>query len=83
VERVFAPIRSTLTELIGFTGKRHRHPVLGDAWAYQVAYWKLYDAVAELLPIPASSANETLEKQGRDIVAEPCLAKPAGMAPAA
>jgi hypothetical protein len=46
----FSPLRNELTALIGFTGKHHRHPVLGGAAAYQVAYAKLYDAVAGLLP---------------------------------
>jgi hypothetical protein len=28
--RVFGPLRNELAELIGFTGKQHRHPVLGS-----------------------------------------------------
>jgi hypothetical protein len=50
VERVFAPIRSSLADLVGFTGRNHRDPILGSTAAYQVVYWKLYDAVAGLLP---------------------------------
>jgi anti-anti-sigma regulatory factor len=46
VERAFAPLRHDLAGLIGFTGKHHRHPLLGSVGAYEVAYWKLYDAVA-------------------------------------
>ena len=50
VGRAFSPIREALVELVGFAGRNHRHPILGGAAAYQVAYWKLYDAVAGLLP---------------------------------
>jgi len=63
VDRVFAPIRNTLAELVGFGGKNHRDPVLGSAGAYQVAYWKLYDAVAGLLPGPSAGAEAAPEKQ--------------------
>jgi anti-anti-sigma regulatory factor len=55
VERAFAPLRNELTGLVGFLGKRHRHLVLGSTGAYEVAYWKLYDAVAGLLPDLVSS----------------------------
>ena len=72
VERVFAPIRTTLAELVGFAGKHHRHHVLGTAGAYQVAYWKLYDAVAGLLPGCPGCAEETLETQRGGIGAETC-----------
>jgi anti-anti-sigma factor len=50
VERAFGPLRNELAGLIGFAGKHHRHPVLGSVGAYEVAYWKLYDAVAGLVP---------------------------------
>jgi hypothetical protein len=50
VDRVFQTLRKELVELIGFAGKHHRHPVLGRTRAYQVAYWKLYNAVAGLVP---------------------------------
>jgi hypothetical protein len=50
VESAFHSLRDELTGLIGFFGKHHRHPVLGSVGAYEVAYWKLYDAVAGLLP---------------------------------
>jgi anti-anti-sigma regulatory factor len=50
VERAFSPVRNELVGLIGFAGKHQRHPVLGSAGAYEVAYWKLYDVVAGLLP---------------------------------
>jgi anti-anti-sigma factor len=49
VQRAFGPVRNELVELIGFAGKHRRHPVLGSVEAYQVAYGKLYDAVAGLL----------------------------------
>jgi hypothetical protein len=50
VDRAFNPLRNELTNLIGFFGEHHRHPILGSAGAYEVAHWKLYDAVAGLLP---------------------------------
>jgi hypothetical protein len=46
VDRVFGPVRNELADLIGFSGKHHNHPVLGSVAALEVAYWKLYDAVA-------------------------------------
>jgi hypothetical protein len=49
MDRGFGPLRNELAALIGFAGKHHGHPVLGSAGAYEVAYWKLYDAVAQLL----------------------------------
>ena len=63
VDRVFAPIRNILTELVGFAGRHHRHPVLGNAGAYQVAYWKLYDAVAGLLPDHSGKKEPAPENQ--------------------
>jgi hypothetical protein len=61
VARVFLPIRNTLVDLVGFAGHNHRHPVLGSTGAYEVAYWRLYDAVAGLLPehAGATEAQET------------------------
>jgi hypothetical protein len=69
VNGVFAPIQNTLAEMVGFTGKHHGHPVLGSPWAYQVAYWKLYDSVAGLLPSPVGGAAESSKKQ-KDPVAD-------------
>jgi hypothetical protein len=51
VEQAFRPVRNELAELIGFAGKHHRHPILGNPGAYQVAYSKLYDAVAESVAV--------------------------------
>jgi hypothetical protein len=64
VDRAFAPIRSRLAGLVGFMGKHHRHRVLGGVAAYEVAYWKLYDAVAGLLSGRAGGAGEAPETQG-------------------
>jgi hypothetical protein len=77
VDGGFAPIRNTLTELVGFAGRHHRHRVLDSTGAYQVAYWKLYDAVAGLLPCRADCAEEALEKQRKEIVSETCPAEAA------
>ena len=82
VDRAFAPIRNKLTELVGFARYGRGHPVLSSSEAYQVAYWKLYDAVAGLLPIRADFADETLEEQTGEIVVETCPAESAATAPA-
>jgi hypothetical protein len=58
VSRLISPIRNSLDELVGFAGKNRQHSVLGSTKAYEIAYWKLYDAVAELLPGPARGAEE-------------------------
>jgi anti-anti-sigma factor len=50
VAQAFGPIRNDLAGLIGFAGRRHRHVVLGSAGAYHVAYTKLNEAVAGLIP---------------------------------
>jgi hypothetical protein len=72
VARVFGPVRTELAELIGFAGKHHRHPILGSARAYAVAYWKLHDAVAVLLPGRAGGAEEAPENQRGGTVPRPC-----------
>ena len=54
VERVFAPFRDAVAELVGFRGRHRRHPVLGSVGAYEVAYWRLREAVSGLLPRPAA-----------------------------
>jgi hypothetical protein len=58
VARAFGPVKNELAGLIGFAGKHRRHPVLGSVGAYQVAYQKLYDAVAGLLPGRAAGTHE-------------------------
>jgi hypothetical protein len=60
--RVFGPLRDELAELIGFTGKHQCHPVLGSTGAYEVAYWKLYAAVAGVSAIRAGGAQEAAEQ---------------------
>jgi hypothetical protein len=72
VDRVFGPLRNELAALIGFAGKNYSHPVLGSAGAYEVAYWKLYDAVAGLLSGRAAGAQEAPAKQWSDTDSEPC-----------
>ena len=68
VAPAFSPIREALLELVGFAGRNHRHPILGSCSAYQVAYWKLYDAVAGLLPglggteAPPTKRTETMDE---------------------
>jgi hypothetical protein len=52
VEQVFAPFRAALAELVGLRGKHRANPVLGSVGAYEVAYWRLHEAVAGLLPRP-------------------------------
>ena len=75
VERVFAPFRDAVAELVGFRGRHSRHPVLGSVGAYEVAYWRLRAAVSGLLPrradVPvAQEAPAQVRSQGRgDLVA--------------
>jgi hypothetical protein len=71
VDQIFSPIRNTLAELVGFAGKNHGHPVLGSPRAYEIAYWKLYDAVAGLLPNRGVSSTESLERQRAEKDAQP------------
>jgi hypothetical protein len=61
VERVFVPFRNALADLIGFRGSHHSHPVLGSVGAYEVAYWRLYEAVCGPLACPV--AVQETEKQ--------------------
>jgi hypothetical protein len=63
VDRAFVSIRNTLTELVGFTRKNCRLPILASTEAYQVAYWKLFDAVAGLLPIHADRTEAGVKTQ--------------------
>jgi hypothetical protein len=52
VERAFAPFRSAAAELVGFMSNNSRHPVLGSVGAYEVIYWRLYNAVSGLVHRP-------------------------------
>jgi hypothetical protein len=52
VRGAFAPFRGALAELVGFQGRHRNCRVLGSVGAYEVAYWRLYDAVAGFLPRP-------------------------------
>jgi hypothetical protein len=72
-ERVFAPLRNTLGELVGFLAGQGRHPVLGSVGAYEVAYWRLYDAVAGLLP------NSTAGKPDAEATPEKAVPEPRGI----
>jgi hypothetical protein len=82
VARAFAPLRNTLAELVGFAGKHQRHPILGSAGAYQVAYWKLYNAVAVLLPGRAGGAEETPRQKHTETADETGSTESALTAPA-
>src|SRR5262249_30611374 len=73
-ERAFAPVRNALSELVGFMAGQSQHPILGSVGAYEVAFWRLHDAVAGLLPRPASVPNAgeapaQARSQGRSEVA--------------
>jgi len=57
VHRVFAPFRDAVAELVGFWGRHWNCPVLGSVGAYEVAYWRLREAVAGLLPRPAAGVR--------------------------
>jgi hypothetical protein len=54
VSEVFSPFRNAVAELVGFRGPHRDHPVLGSGGAYEVAYWRLYEAVTGLLPRPSA-----------------------------
>jgi hypothetical protein len=57
VERVFAPFAGTLAELIGFRRRHNGHPLLGSVGAYDIAYWRLREAVCGLLPRPVGTQD--------------------------
>jgi hypothetical protein len=82
VDRLFTPIRNALVDLVGFIGHNHRHPVLGSPEAYLVAYWKLYDAVAGLLPVRAGAAAEAPETPRGEPDGETCPTESAATATA-
>src|SRR5262249_13197373 len=60
VDRIFVPIRNSLAELVGFSRRHHWHPILGSLGAYEVAYWKLYTAVAASLPGRANGSADAV-----------------------
>ena len=60
VDRIFFPIRNSLAELLGFSRRHHWHPVLASLGAYEVAYCKLYTAVAASLPGRANVSADTV-----------------------
>jgi hypothetical protein len=62
VARAFEPFRGAVAELVGFLGRNSGHPVLGSVGAYEVAYWRLHDAVCGLLRRPAADPNNAEEK---------------------
>jgi hypothetical protein len=66
VPRALAPVCNAMSDLIGFLGKHRNHPLLGSADAYMVAYWKLHEAVCELLPPPAAAS--TVAEEGEALV---------------
>jgi hypothetical protein len=51
--RAFAPFREAAAELVGFLSQHRDHLVLGSVGAYEVAYWRLHNAVFELLALSA------------------------------
>jgi hypothetical protein len=72
VDRVFPHLRSALLDLVGNAERHPRHPVLGSTEAYHIVYWKLYDAVAGLLPSHAAGTVEAPERQRGEPVGESC-----------
>jgi hypothetical protein len=59
VGQLFSPLRNDLARLLGFSGCHKGHSVLGSLGAYTVAYWRLYEAVAGLLPRVVEAVAET------------------------
>jgi hypothetical protein len=75
VDRIFARIRNSLSELVGFARRHHWHPVLSSLGAYEVAYWKLYGTVTALLPAAADEvANAMREVRARTVARTPLTA---------
>jgi hypothetical protein len=54
----FGPLRNAMADLVGFRSDHRDHPVLGSVGAYEVAYWRLYDAVVCLVPKPSVAAPQ-------------------------
>jgi hypothetical protein len=67
----FAPFRRSLAWLVGFEGKHRDDPLLGSLGAYEVAYWKLYDAVARLVLRSPRKASPLVIRLERTELAEP------------
>lgn len=63
VDRLFQPIWNELVDFVGFSSRNHRHPILGTTAAYEVSYWKLYDAIAGLLPYPSTPAVQAIKHE--------------------
>ena len=57
VERVFAPFRDAVAELVGFRGRHSRHPVLGSVGAYQA--WTAAGFPAVTPPDAGKKASDT------------------------
>jgi hypothetical protein len=72
VDRIFAPIRNSLAELVGFSRRHHWHPVLASLGAYEVAYWKLYGAVAAALLDRVGGAEKVLQEPRAGMAATAC-----------
>jgi hypothetical protein len=79
VDRAFAPIRNSLTELVGFGRRNPQHSILCGTEAYQVAYWKLYDAVAGLLRRCPGVAEEAPKLRRREQIVETWPVRSAAM----
>jgi hypothetical protein len=58
--QIFAPFRNALPDLLGFSGTHRHHPQLGSLGAYEVASWKLYHTIIDLLPPPGQSGQEKI-----------------------
>jgi hypothetical protein len=54
VQQAFFTVRNKLCELVGFSSRNRHHRLLGSVEAYEVVYWKLFHAVAELAYLRAS-----------------------------
>jgi hypothetical protein len=63
VPRLFAPLRGALGELVGLRCGRHR--ALGSVGAYEVAYWRLHDAVCGLLPRSGAELQDARKEDAR------------------
>jgi hypothetical protein len=76
VDLAFSSIRRQLCDLVGFMSKNRLHAVLGSAGAYEVSYWKLFRAVADLVRV--SAITEAANTEAANTEAVPVLAGAAG-----